>query len=527
MIYKKEIKDLIIDIQRRFLEENSEYQEWSEVDQEIINKKLSELASPIGVFDNTSKNETENIKEDLTITDKDTGEEILLVDIVSMNKRVRGVLNSNDIFSVLRSVAISNKCAHRFDDNYNGLQEQIKNIKEKRLYDLVKVPLDDSNMKFNVESFSIDGINKLMDALEDRNPKRGKIISVCKSLGIDITDIKSDEQELKKKFNELRYYRREILESYIKVLSDKAEIEKEFRRDLFWIKDQFIAIIGQLLINDDKYSQLDYEMIRCGDGEFENMLAIDYPELSYYIELHMPNYMADLLITEFGVKEPVDSSERSFERLGASAVYDREDAEIEAIKEIPQTNARRRIISRPKKNLNAAQKYSSSTKKIRTPEDINIMEDYLKYLSINEIKYSKMRSDEKETNIEDRITADSIDEVLRQKDFKANQSTELRKEFMKDIKAFARRKVLAGSEFDKVFFMYAIGKSDNEFIKLMAYQKEISSRFKRKQENDDNINIIGMYQFIENETYKYEKEINKYRKYGIKEKETGEGNDER
>ena len=26
-----------------------------------------------------------------------------------------------------------NKCAHRFDDNYNGLQEQIKNIKEKRI----------------------------------------------------------------------------------------------------------------------------------------------------------------------------------------------------------------------------------------------------------------------------------------------------------------------------------------------------------------------------------------------------------
>ena len=103
------------------------------------------------------------------------------------------------------------------------------------------------------------------------------------------------------------------------------------------------------------------------------MLAIDYPELSYYIEVHMPNYMSDLLITELGIKEPVNSSERSFERLGASAVYDREDTEIEEIREIPQINARRRIISRPKKELNGTQKYTSKTRKIRNPEDIYIV----------------------------------------------------------------------------------------------------------------------------------------------------------
>lgn len=510
MEYKERINNLIREIEEKFSVETSVYQEWSEEEQEILNEKLTLIAEEIGVFESTEKKEEENIKNDLTIIDKNTGEKIELVDIINMKQRIKDVLKTNDMFSILRSVAVSNKCAHKCDNNYKGLQEQIKSIREEKKQYIRPIK---STINFNMESISKNDLEKLMQALEGTNIKRGAIISICRTLGIDIKDIKSNEEELNKIFYELKCQRRLILDKYEEQLIKKADAEQSYRESLFWIKDQLIAMIGQLLVNNVEYNKLDYEMIECGQDDFKNMLAIDYTELSYYIEVHMPNFIAEELIEEYNVKASVKSDKRSFEELGASAVYDRDDVEIERIREKPLSNVRRRILARPKRNTNVSKTYKFITKKIQNKKNVGIFEKKLrteKDSTIKQIQYSKMRSDEMQIDIEERIIADSLDEVLREKDNLAENNIKQKNDFIAEIKSFARQEVIKGDKFDKVYYMYAIDKTENEFIKLIAYEKEISNLYKFQ---DRDYNIVEMIEFIKREVPKFEEKIEKYRKY--------------
>lgn len=525
MEYKEEIKNLIYGIEEVFSDKTFRHQKWTKGEQDILNEKLTLIAEEMGVFATTAKNEEKNIQKELTITDENTGEKIELVNKANMKQRVKDVLKTNDFFSILRCVAISNKCAHKCDNNYDGLQKKISNIRSQR--ELYSNSIANT-INFNIESYSKTDIDELMEALGRINVARGTIISICRKLGVDITDIKANEEELNKLFYQLKSQRGLILDKYEELLMKKAEIELSCRESLFWIKDQLIVMIGQLLVEDSEYQKLNYEMVECGENpDFKNMLVIDYDELSYYIEVHMPNYISEELIQEYKLKSPVESHNRTFEELGATAVYNRDDLEVQRIRQESLNNVRSKILARPKRKKSTSSNYEFKTKKVQQKKDVGIYEKKeRKDSGVKIIPYSKMRSDEKQIDIEERIVADCIDEIFRKRDALEELNENLKDKFIEEIKSFARQEVIRGDKFEKVYYMYANDKSENELIKLIGYEKEISNIYKSQ---DRNYNIVEMIEFIKREVPKYEEKIEKYRKYNKEkgEKSDGKGNDGR
>ena len=98
---KQKINDLIIEIEKPFIK-NIEKKNliWTNIDQDKINEKIAVLADITKIFFEQSEKERNNIKSDLTIIDSVTRKEIQLIDINSMNKRVRNIFDNNDIFSL-------------------------------------------------------------------------------------------------------------------------------------------------------------------------------------------------------------------------------------------------------------------------------------------------------------------------------------------------------------------------------------------------------------------------------------------
>ena len=96
---------------------HSETLQYNEKLQSKVNKLMDELANLTGVFNVGIKNETANIINELTIIDKKTQERVELVNIESMAQRVKSINNKNNIFSCLKTLALSNKIAHIYDGN--------------------------------------------------------------------------------------------------------------------------------------------------------------------------------------------------------------------------------------------------------------------------------------------------------------------------------------------------------------------------------------------------------------------------
>lgn len=183
---------------------------------------------------------------------------------------------------------------------------------------------------------------------------------------------------------------------------------------MFAIKDEYISMIGQLLKNDVRFTNVKYELIRTPDATpgFEYMLVIDDRDLQYYIEVHMPNFVATSLIEQYGLFE---SKERKTQKLGASAVYERSKNEINGVLKalnigLLEGKKRAQIITRgfsrnsvtddlqteilsdkvdSEKNESELEDYSFITDKIEEP--LSLLEKYLlsnkRYL--NEIEFNR------------------------------------------------------------------------------------------------------------------------------------------
>lgn len=113
-------------------------------------------------------------------------------------------------------------------------------------------------------------------------------------------------------------------------IGNKSDIKVSQNDVIMTIKDEYISMIGQLLKKDEKFTNVKYELIRTPDATpgFEYMLIIDDRDLQYYIEVHMPNFVATSLMKQYGLFE---SKERTTQKLGASAVYERSKDEIDKV----------------------------------------------------------------------------------------------------------------------------------------------------------------------------------------------------
>lgn len=517
---KQKINDLIIEIEKPFIK-NLEGKNliWTNIKQDKLNEKITIIADITKIFFEQSEREKNNIKSDLTIIDTPTGKEIPLVDISSMNKRVKNILANNDIFSLCRSLALINKCIHSqyFDGEIKSISTKIDNWSNE-----VNQQNSVDNFNIDISDLSNNEIEEILETLSKNNlPQKKKnsiMISIMKSLNIDI-NMKSIEKDYLK----IKNARPQLLEAYIAKLQNDKETLMSFQEDLYWIKDQLIVMIAQLLKNDSRYNQLEYELVKNGSGDFENMLAIDYPELSYYIEVHMPNFISHELVKTYGFDEPKDNNNRKFDKLGASSVYDRDEHEIEEIRshiydnidpndpEYSKKITRRKIISRGSnpiiKGVKKDTQYAFITTRIINNKEASLLEKYLisdndypKERISNILKYSKMRSNQNTKNIEYEIQKNVVNTILNKKEDLYKIDKELANNYINKIKTYINKEISNEKRFDKVLYMLAYNKEEDEFLKIMSRQKELSDKYYNEFDNDDN--ILNIIKYIEKEDIK-------------------------
>ena len=538
-----ELDSLISEITDLFISRDISKQIYSNVEQDIISRNLTEISRIVGSFNKQKKNEKGNIEKDLSIVDSQTGKRVNLVDIDRMNDAVEDVLKENDIYTILKSLAVSNKCAHAFIHSTDQLKEKIEYWKNERNTSSEKS--EKSEIEFDISNISESDMKKLIKQLKKAPKNRGAIINVCKTLSIDISDIKGDEIALRELYEKIRNSREDIIDKYISVLSEDLNRKEDARKSLFWIKDQLIVIIAQLLKNDERYQNFEYEMVKNGEPPFQNMLAIDDPDLSYYIEVHMPDYIADTLVKEYGMPEPVENNKRKFEKLGASAIYRRDDNEIRNILLRSLDNIRARIISR-NKNINASDdrndksegeggknkeenrddkrdtrpsKYTFITERIQENPNVGILENFLlkepivmAIRNMKRHKYALLRSDEGLDNIEIRITEDTISTI---KALMAGKAKGESNRVYVALRKYAIDALQNGDEYDEVLLNYAKGlSSPSEFLKCMAYAKIYKDNYYRKEKT---LNKSLVLEHIREDKDKLDSLVEIYRKEKMEE----------
>lgn len=384
--------------------------------QNKANVLLEQIATLTKTFDNTIRNEKSNIRNELIITDTTTGERRELIDIDSIDERVKNVLKSNNMFSCLKSLALCNKCAHSFDGNIKSTGEIFK-----KYYNIlypneinndevvtfmqplnVKFPKVINNMSYNLNNIDDHQFKKLCNVILNNNKEynKGTKISVLKLLSISF-NIKND-QEIDEEFNKVISNKDKIISTFLAKKYNEGLEQVKLQNKMFAIKDVYISMIGQLL-KKDVFKNIKYELVKTEDAVpgFEYMLIIDDKDLSYYIEVHMPNFIATSLIREYGL---VESTERTTKKLGASAVYKRETREIKEIYEALNNNSitdgrvRGEIISRdyqPESSEMVQEENNSDSKNYseyssddysfitnRITDKSTELEEYLKYKNI-------------------------------------------------------------------------------------------------------------------------------------------------
>lgn len=422
-LYKK-LGDLINQLKNIFTSNNGKIL-YDKKTQDKVNNLLEEIANLSKTFENSIKRERRNIKNELTIIDTKTGKKVELVDVNSMTNRVKNVLSKNNIFSCLKSLALTNKCAHIFDGDIKRIKSNIE-----KYYNLIYYPsFDEKTFSFmdsveqvfpykNFLFYNLDGIeegkfDKICKALfSDNKLNKDTKISILKSLNITF-DIKNESQ-INDKFEKIKNQKENIVYSYLIQQYKTGKYVLLLQSKMFAIKDEYISMIGQLLKNDVRFTNVKYELIRTPDATpgFEYMLVIDDRDLQYYIEVHMPNFVATSLIEQYGLFE---SKERKTQKLGASAVYERSKNEINGVLKalnigLLEGKKRAQIITRgfsrnsvtddlqteilsdkvdSEKNESELEDYSFITDKIEEP--LSLLEKYLlsnkRYL--NEIEFNR------------------------------------------------------------------------------------------------------------------------------------------
>lgn len=339
--------------------ENEEKIYYDSKSQEKANKAFDELAKLTNTYEKNIKNEESNIENDLTIIDKKTGKKIPLVDAESMKNRVKSVTNSNNIYSCLKTLALSNKIAHSFDGEIDSCEARFKQCYKylypnKELGDItfespIKYEFPELKKTYKLNSITEDDFDKLMEALNTNFEGKDKGAKIRELKRFNIPYNVKDDDDINEKCNILVKEKNKILSSYLvdKYIEGYAHVQLQNRA--FAIKDKYISMIGQLL-SKNVFGNIPFELVKNSSGKsgFNHLLVIDDRDLSYYIEVHMPDIIGRTLIKDYNFEL---SEERKLKHVRASAVYYRDRKEVKnirkALKEYPFKNpARAEIIAR-------------------------------------------------------------------------------------------------------------------------------------------------------------------------------------
>ncbi|NLC48440.1 MAG: hypothetical protein GX758_03675 [Tenericutes bacterium] len=340
MDFDKKIDSLINQLKNIFTYNNGKllYSSQMQLKADLL---LKEIATISKTFDTGIKNEEKNIEEFLTITDKITNKRVQLISIDSMADRVKNVLEKQNVFSCLKSLALSNKCAHIFDGDIRSIKSKIE-----KYYSFVYLSeFDERSFTFfedvenvlpplkgnvyNLEKTNDYQFDKILNILfKNESVNKNTKISILMSLNVNFN--KKNEEEINKKFEKILEDREMIVYSYLKDRYTKGKHLASLQSKMFSIKSNYTTMIGQLLTQDEKFSVVNYELVKTPGAVqgFEYMLIIDDKELSYYIEVHMHNFIATSLVKRYGLNI---KTERETQKLGSSAVYIRDEKEIQSL----------------------------------------------------------------------------------------------------------------------------------------------------------------------------------------------------
>lgn len=318
------------------------------------------ILSASGTFKRTIKKEKEAIKEDLVII-SDDGEEISLVDPDSIDERVRSVLNVNNIYTCLKSLALANKCAHVFSGKIEEVQADILEFCDGKISEqdlsffksvdkvFPNIPRDFKpkyKLRMSSGQFLVDNIKLLKSG--NKSIKMKQKIAILKSFGVKFDP--TDPKVVDDCYSALVDDSQEIINTYIWLKYKEGRQWLKMQNKMFAVKDAYIAMVGQLL-SKGNLGDIMYELVKTEEGEkgFKYLLIIDDKELSYYVEVHMPNALGYQLAHEYGLKLKTARNTRS---LGASSIYRRSRPEMKKIKKaleegkITGNPARAKIITR-------------------------------------------------------------------------------------------------------------------------------------------------------------------------------------
>ena len=379
--------------------------------QEEANKYLEEIATLSGYFDKSIQKEKKFIQNNMTIIDKITGQKVELIESKTIDSRIKEVLKDNNMYSCLKSLALANKCAHRFDSYLTSIRSNFENYYTK----LYTKPLNKNQLSF-IESFDIafnyininnlynlndindNDIDKLCNSIMDNKTSVSKKVKISTLRTLNIEFNIRDDNDINIKYSDLLNHKDKLINSILYKKYNEGVKYLEFQNQLFSVKDNYISMIGQLL--KTSLSNIKYELIKTHDATpgFEYMLIIDDPELSYYIEVHMPNFMAFSLIHEYGLKY---SKKRLTENSGATAVYKRKRNEIDQINKALHDNSITDDDTRKKANIIARGhnneifhpeddlEYSFATRQIT--DKLSDFEKFLHYKKIHTTEIEKNR----------------------------------------------------------------------------------------------------------------------------------------
>ncbi len=323
---------------------------YTEKTQSKINRILTTIAEKTGTFDKKSWQEQDCIMNELTIIDTITGDKMPLIDIDKMNKRVKKVLSSNNVYSCLKSLALSNNCAHIFDNII--AKKRTAFIKYYDLLypgeiDSLYPTIDDkeellsffnginnafpkiSNTPFyNLKSITDHQFKGMHEILFKKTKIKTQMkIQILKQLNISFNF--KDLDEINHKFQKVVDNKDEVIKSYLFFKYKEGMKYVSLQNRMFAIKDYFISMIGQMLIDGD-FKNIFYELVKTPNAKkgFNYMLIINDDDLSYYIEVHMPDYISKELINKYGLKE---RNYRTTIGVPTKAVYYREKDEIKKV----------------------------------------------------------------------------------------------------------------------------------------------------------------------------------------------------
>lgn len=338
-IIESDIESLI-----KLFETNSLYLIYDNSIQEQINLSLTRLAENTGVFDSTISKERKNL-ENFYAIDKKTKKKIDLVNGDTIDFRIRNVLSENNMYSCLKALALSNKCCHGFDNDLKNIKEFfckyfnilfndninngditfIEDIKEKTINNRTLSDLLNTSKRYDLSDITDDDFEYIFECINNKESITDNEIKYI----LDKLHIKYENDNITNKFDEVCNNSSDLLKTYLFNKYNKGVKLTRLRSRIFYIKDCFISMIGQLLINE--FDDVFYELVDNPSNKdgFSKMLIIDDKDLSYYIEVHMPDWLSRALIRR-GLKYEEGTS-RTTLPLGSSAVYYRDNEDIERI----------------------------------------------------------------------------------------------------------------------------------------------------------------------------------------------------